>query len=68
MKQLLAPIDPLTYAARLRSSKVLMINATRDKVALPQCARSLAEASQARIIWCPADHYSMVMFLPAALE
>ena len=68
LKQLLAPIDPLTYAARLRSSKVLMINATRDKVVLPQCARSLAEASQARIIWCPADHYSMVMFLPAALE
>jgi len=40
----------------------------RDKIVPKQCAQSLAAASGARITWYPADHYSMVMFMPAVLE
>jgi len=68
LKELLHPIDPLTYASRLKAADVLMINALDDKVVPPASARKLASASGARIRWYKASHYSMVLFLPAALK
>ena len=68
LRKLLAPIEPLTYADRLRSSRVLMVNADKDKVVPPACARKLAQACGAEVLWRSADHYSMVMHLPAILD
>ena len=67
LKRILEPIEPMTYASRLKSSRVLMIAAKRDKIVPPICAESLARASGAKITWYPASHYTMVAFLPAAL-
>jgi len=66
--RMLVPADPLTYAARLKTSKVLMINATKDEIVPADCSRRLAKASGAKMAWYPAGHYSMAMFLPAALK
>jgi dienelactone hydrolase len=68
LKELLRPIEPLTYASRLKTSDVLMLAGDRDEVVPPACAKALAEASEAQIVWYPASHYSMVAFLPAALQ
>ena len=69
MKQLIAPADPLTCAANLKSRKLLMIAASRDDVVPPQAARTLWEASgKQKIIWYDAGHYSAVLYLPAALN
>ena len=68
LKELLAPIEPLTYASRLRGSNVIMLNASKDEVVPPSCTERLVQASGARVTWYPADHYSMAWFLPAALE
>lgn len=67
LKRLLDPIDPLTYASRLRRSHVLMINGRTDGIVPASCAEKLAKAADAKIIWYPANHYSMVMYVPAAL-
>jgi dipeptidyl aminopeptidase/acylaminoacyl peptidase len=64
----LAPIEPLTYAARLRSARVLMLNATRDEIVPAAGARRLAGASGADQRWFRAGHYTMAMWLPWALE
>ena len=68
LRQMLEPIDPLTYAGRLEAANVIMINATHDEIVPPQCAKRLAAASGAKLTWYPAGHYSMAMYLPAALS
>ena len=67
LKEMLRPIDPLTYASRLRASKVLMINARSDEVVPGACAAALAAASGAKIKWYPGTHYTIALFLPVAL-
>ena len=63
LKQLLASIEPLTYADRLRSAKLLMVNGSTDPIVPPDCARKLADAVGAEIHWYPTDHYGMVKYL-----
>jgi dienelactone hydrolase len=67
LQKLLHPIDPLTYAPRLRRSHVLMINARKDGVIPAACAQKLADAAGAEIHWYPVDHEGMVIYLPAVL-
>ena len=43
------------------------IAARRDKIVPPACAEALAKASGADITWYAADHYSMIVYLPASL-
>jgi len=68
VRDLLRPIDPLTYAKRLKKSKPIMLNATRDGIVPPACAKALSEAAGAEITWYPANHYSMGLYLIAAGE
>jgi dienelactone hydrolase len=68
VQRLLVPIDPLTYAARLKAADLIMINATNDEIVPADCARRLAEAGGAKLSWYRAGHYSMAMYLPLALE
>jgi dienelactone hydrolase len=63
LQELLASIEPLTYADRLRSAKLLMVNGSTDTIVPPACARKLAEAVGAEIHWYPTDHYGMVKYL-----
>lgn len=68
VREILRPIDPLTYAKRLKGSKPIMLNATRDTIVPPACAKALREASGAEITWYRANHYSMGFYLVAAGE
>lgn len=67
VRALLADIEPMTYAHRLRDAKVLMLNGARDKLVPPECAWALGRAAGAEIVWYPASHYSAALFLPDAL-
>lgn len=64
---LFEPIEPLTFADRLKSSKVLMINGSLDTIVPPVCAQKLADATGAEIYWFNTDHYGMSKYLLAAL-
>lgn len=69
LKNLVDSLDPLTYANRLKTKKVLMIAGKVDEVVPPQAARSLWRAAgEPGIIWYDAGHYSAVAFLLPALR
>lgn len=60
----LRSVDPLTYAERLRSRHLLMINARNDEVIPPACTESLWRAiGEPRIVWYDAGHYSAAGYL-----
>lgn len=69
MKQVMAPIDPITCAANLKQRKLLILAASRDEIVPPSMARMLWEASgKQKIVWYDATHYSAVLHLADALE
>lgn len=62
------PMDPLTYAPRVRPKDILMINGRRDEIVPPSCTEALHEAFGGPAIrWYPATHYSLVAYLPDVL-
>lgn len=70
LEELTRPYDPLTYAERLKSKRVLMMAGSVDEVVPPEAARKLWEkAGRPPIRWMPCGHYSAVGFLlPAVRE
>ncbi len=64
---LLEPIEPLTFADRLKKSRILMINGSQDTIVPPACAEKLAKATGAEICWFNTGHYGMSKYLLAAL-
>ena len=64
---LFEPIEPLTFADRLKKSNILMINGSLDTIVPPACAQKLADATGAEICWFNTDHYGMSKYLLAAL-
>jgi len=59
----LEPVDPLTYAGRLDSGRILMVNGRFDKVIPYSNARELWEAlGQPDWIVLPAGHYTASFF------
>jgi dienelactone hydrolase len=69
VKKLIAPIDPLTCAANLKSRKLLIVAASRDDIVPPQMARWLWEASgKQKIVWYDTTHYGAALSLAAGLE
>lgn len=60
----LQPIDPATYAERLRSRRLFMINASQDEVIPPACTTSLWEkAGKPPIVWFDAGHYTAALYM-----
>lgn len=69
LKNLVDPLDPLSYADRLKAKKVLMIAGKVDEVVPARAAKALWNAAgQPKIIWYDAGHYSAVAFLLPALR
>ncbi len=68
LEKMLEPIEPLSFADRIRSTKLIMFNASQDTVIPPACAQKLADAAGAEIIWYPTDHYGMAMSLMAVMQ
>jgi dienelactone hydrolase len=64
----LREIDPLTYAANLKSRELLMFNARHDTVIPRECTEALWKAmGEPEIHWWNANHYSAIWYLPPAL-
>jgi hypothetical protein len=57
MKAMIAPVDPITYADRLKNRKLLMLAASRDDVVPPIAAKRLWESTgKQKIIWFDTNH------------
>ena len=66
---LIDPIDPLTYARKLKEKNLLMICASRDDIVPPKAARALWEATgKQRIIWIDSTHVGAAMHLMTMLN
>lgn len=63
LKKLIESIEPLTFADRLKGTKLLMINGQIDPIVPPGCAEKLAQSAGARIDWYNCDHYGMVRYI-----
>ncbi|QDV37059.1 alpha/beta hydrolase family protein [Tautonia plasticadhaerens] len=70
LEALTRPFDPLTYADRLRSKRVLMIAGRSDEIIPPEAASRLWEAAgRPPIRWYDCGHYSAAGYLlPAVRE
>lgn len=69
MKMLLAPVDPLTYAARLKDKNLLMICASRDDVVPPKAAvRLWEESGKQKILWVDSTHVGAGIYAMTVLR
>jgi dienelactone hydrolase len=69
VKDLLAPLDPLTWAGNLKDRRLLMIAAKNDEIVPPRMADALWQASgKQEILWYDSGHYSAIIHLPDALS
>lgn len=67
--RLLAPVDPLTYAANLRDRQVLILAARRDDIVPPRMAQALWEASgRQQLLWFDCTHYGSIVYLLHGLK
>lgn len=69
VKQLIAPVDPLTCAANLSSRKLLIMAGKRDEILPPSMAEALWKATgQQTLIWFDCTHYGAIIHLTEALD
>ncbi len=69
IRELVAPVDPLTCAANLEERKFLMIAARRDDVVPPRMAEALwAAAGKQKIIWYDCTHVGAIVYLVPAMQ
>jgi dienelactone hydrolase len=69
LRRLIAPADPITCAANLRSRRLLILAARRDEIVPPRMAEALWEAAgRQKIVWYDCTHYGAALHLPAALR
>jgi dienelactone hydrolase len=68
LTRLVAPADPLTYAANLKERKLLMIAGKQDDIVPPKMAEALWKASgQQKIVWYDCTHYGAVKYVVPAM-
>ncbi len=68
VKRLIAPVDPITYAAQLKGKNLLMIAAKYDDIVPPKAATALWEATgKQRIVWLDAGHVSTALYSMSVL-
>ena len=68
VRAMLKPIDPITYADRLKGREILMMNAKFDEVIPRKCTEALwKRCGEPEIVWWDAGHYTAALFLPAGL-
>jgi dienelactone hydrolase len=69
LESLTRPYDPLTYADRLKTKRILMFGANVDEVIPPDCTTALWEkAGRPPIRWYDCGHYSAIGFLMPAIR
>ncbi|MBY0228031.1 MAG: prolyl oligopeptidase family serine peptidase [Gemmataceae bacterium] len=69
IRKLLAPIDPITCAEKLKDRRLLILAASKDEIVPPSMARMLFDASgKQELVWYDAGHYTAALHLADALE
>jgi dienelactone hydrolase len=69
LKDLLAPVDPLTCAAHLKEHRLLILAGKRDDIVPPKMAQALWQASgRQKIVWYDCTHYGAIVYLMAAMD
>lgn len=69
ISDIIAPVDPLTYAKQLKSKRLLLVAASRDDVVPPEATRRLWEATgKQRIVWFDATHVGAAAYAFPAME
>ena len=64
LKKMIDPVDPLTYADRLKGKRLLLIGASRDDVVPPAAMTRLWEATaKPKIVWIDATHVGAAAYL-----
>ncbi len=68
--RLLAPIEPCRFAHRIPPASVLMVDADRDSIVPPPCARALAAAigGGVKVHWIRGDHYALLLHALSVLK
>src|SRR5205085_8983571 len=67
--RLLAPVDPLTYAANLKDRRVILFAGKRDEIVPPRAVEALWRAAgQPKIVWYDCTHYGAALYFGAILE
>ncbi len=68
VKKLIAPVDPITYAAQLKGKNLLMIAAKNDEIVPPKAATALWEATgKQRIVWLDSGHVTAAFYTMTVL-
>lgn len=68
VKNLIAPVDPITYAPQLKGKNLLMIAAKGDEIVPPRAAVQLWEATgKQRIVWLDAGHITAAFYTMTVL-
>lgn len=63
LKKLIDPIDPITYAAQLKTKKLLLIAASRDDVVPPKAMTALWKATgEPTILWVDGTHVGGALY------
>jgi dienelactone hydrolase len=69
LKDLIAPVDPLTCAGNLKEHKLLILAGKRDDIVPPQMAEALWQASgKQKIVWYDCTHYGAIIYLVSAFD
>jgi dienelactone hydrolase len=69
VKKLIAPVDPITYAAQLKGKNVLIIAAKNDEIVPPRAATQLWEAAgRPRIVWLESGHVTTAFYTMTVLR
>jgi len=65
----IAPVDPITCAARLKEHRLLIIAAKKDEIVPPRMAEALWNASgRQKIVWLNSGHYTAALYLTTGLK
>jgi dienelactone hydrolase len=63
------PVDPVSFAPRLRSEDILMLNAERDEIFPRESTLALwRKAGYPKIKWFDSTHAGIVQFMPDLME
>jgi len=64
LRDTIAPVDPITYADKLKDRKLLMIAAKRDDMVPPKAAEALWLATgKQKIVWFDCTHYGAAVYI-----
>jgi dienelactone hydrolase len=69
LQDLIAKVDPATYADRARGRKILMLNASHDEIIPKKCTDLLWEGfGKPKIIWYDSGHISAAWHIVDAIQ